>query len=126
MQRQKTGNNRDDLTDDQFPTQEHAATHLLTNLQRMLSDKSANKLFQLPSETTDDAKEMVTPKIGLPEDCLVKPDFSVLVLKPQLALRSEAEENAIILLAVEEVWVKGFKVEDVAVKDDVAAEVLSR
>ena len=82
-------------------------------------------MFKLPSETADQSK-LETPKLGLPEDCAVRPSFNILVLKPQLALRSEAGPNAIILLAVEEVQVKGFTVEDLAAKDDVAANVLGR
>ena len=116
----------DDIPDDSLPLQEDAATDLLSDIQRALCDKSGNKLFQMPSDKIGEVEHTATPKLGLPEDCVVRPHFNILVLKPQLALRSEAVENAIILLAVEEVGVKGFKVEDVAAKDVVTAEVLSR
>jgi hypothetical protein len=125
MERDKTGTNWDDLPPDAFPLREDAATELLASLQRLLGGNSANTMFKLPSETADQSK-LDTPKLGLPRDCAVRPSFNILVLKPQLAFRSEAEPNAIILLAVEEAQIKGFAVEDLAAKDDIAADVLGR
>ncbi|WVQ80568.1 hypothetical protein IAT38_002673 [Cryptococcus sp. DSM 104549] len=77
------------------------------------------------------SEDSSAPYHGLPEVCSVKPKYHVLVFKPQIALRSESEANAIVLLAVEEVSFKQFKVVDTKALDRVqgfypTAEALKR
>ena len=104
MKRDKTGMNQDDLGDED----ENAAA----------SDVSLEML--------KDHEDLRQPSLGLPADCAVKPKNRFLVLKPQIALRSEADENAIVLLAVEEISFKGYGVLDELALDDVTADVLNR
>jgi hypothetical protein len=126
MWRLKNGLNRDDLPPEAFFPPEDAASALLKDLQRLLCDKGASKLFHTPEEDMTDHEDLRVPSLGLPADCVVKPKHRFLVLKPQIALRSEVDENSIILLAVEEISFKGFSVLDEIAKDEVAADVLGR
>lgn len=96
---------------------------MVNDLIRWLSDKPAlNSLH-----TDDNAEEgFVRAHRGLPDDCDVKPKRHVLVFKPQIALRSESDSNAIVLLSAEEFSLKQFKVIDSNAIDDVMADVLDR
>jgi len=122
----KTGFNQDDLSSDAFPMRDDAATDLLAGLHRLLSDKASTKLFNLPKENTIEQENLHTPSLGLPKGTSVKPSLRILVLKPQIALRSEVDDSSVILLAVEEVGFKGFTVNDDDAKDRVNADVLGR
>jgi hypothetical protein len=122
----KTGLNQDDLPDGAFPLRDDAATDLLAGLQRLLSEKSSTRLFNLPKENTIEQENLHTPSLGLPKGTSVKPSLRILVLKPQIAFRSEVDDSSVILLAVEEVGFKGFTVNDDDAKDRVNADVLGR
>lgn len=125
MGRTSNGYNQDDIPDDAFPLRDNAAADLLHSLQQMLGKKAVSELFQLP---TADGKQLEDPRphLGLPEGCTVKSKTHILVLKPQLALRSGVGEGSVILLAVEEVSYKEFSILDDSAGDNIAANVLSR
>ncbi|ORY31449.1 golgi-body localization protein domain-domain-containing protein [Naematelia encephala] len=123
IHRLKTGYNQDDLPD---PVPAEVAMDMLYELQRVLRDKKAAPQFKLPADHTSDHDDLQKPSIGLPENTIAKPKHSILVLKPQIALRSSADRNAIVLLAVEEVSFKTFQVLDEGAQDSITADVLAR
>lgn len=96
---------------------------MVNDLIRWLPGKPALDNFH----KDDNAEEAsVRAHRGLPDDCDVKPKRHVLVFKPQVALRSESDPNAIVLLSAEEFSFKQFKVIDTNAIDDMMADVLDR
>ncbi|WVF69291.1 hypothetical protein IAT40_004067 [Kwoniella sp. CBS 6097] len=103
------------------------AQDMCMELVRALTEKASSDLFRLVNlDDTQDAGMYATPHLGLPPQCAVKPKMQILVFKPQIALRSDAAENAIVLLSVQEASLKRFTVEDTQALDSVTADVLSR
>ena len=100
MRRQKTGWNQDDVVNEPSSQQAEVQLDMLRELERCLQDKNVVKRFQLPVEHAAAPEELDKVSCGLPSDCSVKPHNCFLVIKPQIALRSEVDENAIVLLAV--------------------------
>ncbi|WWD18325.1 hypothetical protein CI109_102775 [Kwoniella shandongensis] len=88
-----------------------------------LIDFMANRLSTIHSTLNMD--DFRRAKFGLPEACTVKPKRVVKVFKPQIALRSDAAENAVVLLAVEEISYKAFDVIDLSASDSMMADVLA-
>jgi hypothetical protein len=99
---------------------------MLEQIERFLQAPNLSERFRLPVEHTVDHEDMRQPSLGLPSDCAVKPKHRFLIIKPQIALRSEVDENAIVLLAVEEISFKSFAVVDEIAQDAVTADVLGR
>lgn len=66
------------------------------------------------------------PHYGLPDEVKVKPRLRVLCLKPQIALRLQEDEEAVVLLAMEEVGFKGFQIKDRDGTDDISEDIMSR
>jgi hypothetical protein len=99
---------------------------MLRDLERSLQDKDATKRFRLPIDHEADHEDLRKPSEGLPADCIVKPKHRFLVLKPQIALRSQVDDSSIVLLAVEEVSFKGFGILDENGLDAVSADVMMR
>ncbi|OCF43955.1 hypothetical protein I317_02225 [Kwoniella heveanensis CBS 569] len=103
------------------------AQDMCAELVRALTEKASSDLFRLVNvDDTRDVGMYATPHLGLPPQCAVKPKMQILVFKPQIALRSDAADNAIVLLSVQEASLKRFTVEDVQALDSVTADVLSR
>ncbi|WVQ96789.1 hypothetical protein IAU59_003896 [Kwoniella sp. CBS 9459] len=103
------------------------AEDMCTELVRALTEKASSDLFRLVNlDDARDAAMYATPHLGLPPHCAVKPKMQILVFKPQIALRSDAADNAIVLLSVQEASLKRFTVEDTQALDSVTADVLSR
>lgn len=100
--------------------------NILEQLKNMLREKQGHGMFELSQEARTDAEELWRPSLGLPAECAVKPKNQFLVFKPQIALRSEVDKNAIVLLAVEEISFKGYQVLDEEAIDSVSAEVMYR
>lgn len=108
------------------PSLEETAVDLLKQLAESLQSASAGNRFKLPVDHKFDHVDLRQPSLGLPKDCTVKPVFRFLLLKPQITFRSEADTDAIVLLAVEEFSLKSYSVLDQLAKDDVVAKVLTR
>lgn len=121
--RTPTGMNQDDRPASDV---EDVAHYINQQIRQLLSDKKANGMFQLSNEATSSADDDLSASIGLPEDCSVKSNNHYLIIKPQIALRSEIKEEAIVLLAMEEISYKAYKVLDEKVQDPIAADVLTR
>lgn len=119
MSRTHNGLNKDDF-DPSTP-----AGSMLKVLEYAACDKATNR-FRLPAELFTDANDVARPSLGLPKDCVVQPKWRFLILKPQIALRSTVDEDAIILLAVEEISIKQYSVIDSQAQDNVISNVLSR
>ncbi|WVR06215.1 hypothetical protein IAU60_003245 [Kwoniella sp. DSM 27419] len=101
------------------------AQNMVQELVKSLTEKSTSDLFRLV--TPDTAKDIChTPSLGLPKRCAVKARVQLLVFKPQIALRSDATEDAIVLLSLKEVAIQRFQVNDTKAVDDVTADVMSR
>jgi hypothetical protein len=73
-----------------------------------------------------DKKSFHEPRAGLPEECVVKPQHHLLMLKPQIALRSDKDDVSIVLLAAEEATFQGYAVLDDTADDPVNADVMQR
>lgn len=99
---------------------------LLEGLKKALNSKNAPDCFRLPMDNATDHVDLREPSNGLPAECKAQPKFRILLLKPQITFRSEADPDAIILLAVEEYSHQTFKVLDTTAKDDVSMTVLHR
>lgn len=131
MHRVLTGLNQDDHIDDDLPAPADAANEILRDLERILQDSQSPNRFKLPIDHDVDPKDRGLhpshkPSEGLPLDCAVKPKSRYLFLKPQIALRSDVDDNAIVLLAVEEIAYMGYAVIEELALDDVTADVLNR
>lgn len=108
------------------PSLEETAADLLKQLAESLLSASAGNRFKLPVDHAVDHVDLRQPSLGLPTDCTVKPVFRFLLLKPQVTFRSEADTDAIVLLAVEEFSLKSYSVIDQMAKDSVSAKILTR
>jgi hypothetical protein len=114
-----------DTPDDESSTDE--AQDLLSGLKQNIQRRNAESCFRLPVDNSVDHADLRKPSLGLPPDCVVKPYIRFLLLKPQITLRSEADPDAIVLLAVEEFSLKSYKVFDKpAIKGEVVDEILTR
>jgi hypothetical protein len=113
--------------DSETPSEEVGeADDLLAGLKKALGSKNAPDCFRLPVDNATDHVDLREPSVGLPAECKAQPKFRFLLLKPQVTFRSEADPDAIILLAVEEYSHQTFKVIDTTAKDDVSMTVLHR
>ncbi|KAK8858435.1 hypothetical protein IAR55_002662 [Kwoniella newhampshirensis] len=101
-------------------TEQSIAVKILDDLMEFMT----NQLKTIHS--TFEMDEYTRCKFGLPEACAVKPKRQVKVFKPQIALRSEMAENAVVLLAVEEMSYRAFEVIDQTASDSMMADVLTR
>ncbi|WVN88723.1 uncharacterized protein L203_103936 [Cryptococcus depauperatus CBS 7841] len=117
--RRQHGIDKDDITVD-----EESAPQMLNGLLHWLIERQPSQGLHY----FDDAVEQITPQphLGLPRTCDVKPKTHVSIFKPQIALRSESDIDAIVLLSVEEASFKQFRVVDKNALDDVMADVLNR
>ncbi len=98
---------------------------MLKDLVSSLQDSPTSSLFGLPADINLQS-DLRIPQRGLPKECAVKPKTRILVLKPQIALRSEVDVNAVVLLAVEEISFRGFQILDTTAYDEVTGDVLNR
>jgi hypothetical protein len=89
-----------------------------------LIDKNVVQQFQ--TSTDNDEDDIDRKGLGIPTDCSIEPNLAILVMKPQIALRSELDETSVVLLAVEEVSFRQFRVLDDMGKDKISSRVLSR
>lgn len=127
MNRGETGvSKRDEAHHETLPSLEETAVDLLKQLAESLISPKAGDRFKLPVDHSFDHVDLRQPSLGLPKECRVKPVFRFLLLKPQITFRSEADMDAIILLAVEEFSLKSYSVIDQMAKDEVSANVLTR
>lgn len=127
MKRQREGLSAlDEQRNASSPSLEETAADLLKQLADALQSPSAGNRFKLPVDHSLDHVDLRQPSLGLPKDCRIKPLFRFLLLKPQITFRSEADSDAIVLLAVEEFSNKTYTILDQMAKDDVSAKVLSR
>ena len=94
------------------------ALELLESLIMNLQRGNAESCFRLPVDHSADHAELHVPSLGIPEQFEVEAGYKVLLLKPQITLRSEADQDAIILLAVEELTSKTFHVLDPAAQGE--------
>jgi len=122
-ERQQNGLNRDDLPQDLQG--EESGRVLLETLERLLGG-NITAHFNLPPEFYSDRVDHRRPTIGLPPECTIHPSWRALVIKPQISLRSSADDGAVVLVAVEEISFQGFAIKDVAGLDPIAMDVLSR
>lgn len=123
-QRQKTGLNADDLPAQTSDDKENMAQIMLRELERALIDKNVVQQFQ--TSTDNDEDDIDRKGLGIPTDCSIEPNLAILVMKPQIALRSELDETSVVLLAVEEVSFRQFRVLDDMGKDKISSRVLNR
>ncbi|KAK4684426.1 hypothetical protein P7C73_g5753, partial [Tremellales sp. Uapishka_1] len=124
MREQKESN--EDHVADEDAADANVALEMLRKLEKAMQDSAAGQRFQLPVQENSDHEDSRKPSHGLPAELIVKPKTRLLMLKPQIALRSEVDENAVILLAVEEVSFKEFSILDEAAFDTYSSEVMSR
>lgn len=123
-QRHANGLNRDDYSESvNVPADE--AAELLKGLEKRAEDGLSQR-FVLSEDFLDEQGTLALPEQGLPQDCAVHPKWRILVLKPQIALRSEADPTAIVLVALQEMAMKSYSITDTKALDSVVSEVLSR
>jgi hypothetical protein len=94
------------------------ALELLHDLVESVGRGNAESCFRLPVENSTDHIELRKPSLGIPEQFSVRASYKLLLLKPQITFRSEADQDAIVLLAVEELVSKSFLVLDPSVQGD--------
>jgi hypothetical protein len=75
---------------------------------------------------TDTLPDLRMPSKGITPDTVVKPKNLCLLLKPQIDLLSQVDDNSIVLLAVEEISFNGFAIVDEMGTDDVSTDVMKR
>ncbi|WVQ72821.1 hypothetical protein IAR50_002381 [Cryptococcus sp. DSM 104548] len=107
---------------DEQIVEEQSAQQVLNDLVSWLVDKPASESIH----HVDDPVLAAEVRRGLPDVCVVKPKTKIFVFKPQIALRSKAHPDAILLMSVDEVSFKQFKVLDEHALDNMMAEVLNR
>ena len=83
-------------------------------------------LFAMPSSIDTEEKCLRLAKQGLPCDARAKAKNRILLLNPQIALRSEVDSTSIVLLAMNEVSFRGYQVIDEQGADSVSADIMSR
>ena len=109
---------RDDVDD--------AAGALVQELANLLKSKPGENMFRMPSSIDTEDKCLRLAKQGLPRDARAKAKNRILLLNPQIALRSELDDKSIVLLAVNEVSFRGYQVVDEQGADAVSADIMSR
>nr|XP_018262577.1 uncharacterized protein I303_05594 [Kwoniella dejecticola CBS 10117]OBR84735.1 hypothetical protein I303_05594 [Kwoniella dejecticola CBS 10117] len=98
---------------------------MVGELAQSVIEKPLDSIFKILN--VDNHREPIeAAKVGLPDDVVLKPKWQISIFKPQIALRSNASENAIVLLAVQEASIKRFAVEDPESVDSVTSDVLTR
>ncbi|TYJ58899.1 hypothetical protein B9479_000331 [Cryptococcus floricola] len=107
---------------DEQVVEEQSAQQILNDLVSWLVEKPASESIH----HVEDPVMAAEVRRGLPDVCDVKPKTKILVFMPQIALRSEAHPDAILLMSMEEVSFKQFKVLDEHALDNMMAEVLNR
>lgn len=112
MHRMKTGLNQDDMVMSTDGSRSGVHADMLDELKAALNDKRASKRFRLLRAEDNHEETLHEPSLGLPVECIAMPKMRFLVLKPQIALRSQADEKAVVLLAVEEVSLQKYNVID--------------
>ncbi|WWC70580.1 uncharacterized protein I206_104531 [Kwoniella pini CBS 10737] len=98
---------------------------MVGELARSVTEKPLDSVFKILN-VDNDREPIDAAKLGLPDDVMLKPKLQISIFKPQIALRSDASENAIVLLAVQEATIKRFAVEDPESVDSVTTDVLTR
>ncbi|WVW84477.1 hypothetical protein I302_106511 [Kwoniella bestiolae CBS 10118] len=98
---------------------------MVGELAHSLVEKPLDSIFQCLNIDNNPAAYR-TASLGLPAECTLKPKLQISIFKPQIALRSNATESAIVLLAVQEASIKRFSVEDPETGDDMTSDVLTR
>ena len=126
LARQKNDLGQTESRDDTHQQPADASLETLKELEQFLQYKQNSSRFKLQASHTVEQEGIRDPSLGLPSDCAVKPKNRFLIFKPQIALRSEIDENAIVLLAVEEVSYREYSVLDELAHNEVAANVLNR
>ncbi|BEI90738.1 uncharacterized protein CcaverHIS019_0308080 [Cutaneotrichosporon cavernicola] len=121
-QRAANGLSRDDVMDN-VPGDEVA--ELLRTLEKR-AEQGLSARFKIDDSFLSHQGTAKLPAQGLPSDCAAHPQWRVLVLKPQIALRSTADPAAVVLVTLEEMAMKGYVVLDTTAADSVVSEVLSR
>ncbi|KAL1408382.1 Protein SABRE [Vanrija albida] len=121
FQRKANGLNQDDMmgTDENFSINE--MRQMLENLVTHNADQ-----FRVPINIFTDREAVRRAEQGLPTECTVHPSLRILCLQPQISLRSTADENAVILLAVDEISFKVFSIKDMDGPNQTVTDVLSR
>ncbi|WRT67617.1 uncharacterized protein IL334_004589 [Kwoniella shivajii] len=107
------------------PDNDTVPKNMVGELVKSLTEQTPASLFRFIDLDNEDTA-FKRANLGLPPECTVRPSMQILVYKPQIALRSDATENAIVLLAVQEASVKVFSAEDTNPVDSVTAAILTR
>ncbi|ORX40254.1 golgi-body localization protein domain-domain-containing protein [Kockovaella imperatae] len=107
-------------------TEDYEGLEILSELQDMLCGPNSVKRFEVRDHNLSGEEELRRRSIGIPEDCMVKPQNDFLILKPQVGLRSNVDQDSIVLLTMEEISFKGYRVMDKQLSDVTAANVLDR
>ncbi|WWC88836.1 uncharacterized protein L201_003751 [Kwoniella dendrophila CBS 6074] len=116
------------FTNDDAPKNNNVARELVDKLaQSLLVDdqSSLDNVFRF-TDINNDRAASITASTGLPPECTLKPKLQISIFKPQIALRSNATDEAIVLLAVDEASIKRYVVEDPETDDSVTSDVLTR
>jgi hypothetical protein len=103
-----------------------AANDLVQELAHLLKSKNGENLFKLPSFISTEEQCLRLAKQGLPHDARAKAKNRILLLNPQIALRSEVDDTSIVLLAVNEISFRGYQIIDEQGADNVSADIMSR
>ncbi|WWD04669.1 hypothetical protein V865_002740 [Kwoniella europaea PYCC6329] len=98
---------------------------MVEQLAKSLIEKPLDSIFQFLNIDNNPAAYR-TASLGIPTECTLRAKMQISIFKPQIALRSNATESAIVLLAVEEASIKRFAVEDPESEADVTSDVLTR
>lgn len=123
-ERELNGLNRDDLSEDLQG--EESGRALLEQLERVIANSTSAESVKINDEFYSDDVHQIQPKVGLPTDCSIVPHWRANVIKPQISFRSNLDEDAVILVAVDEISFQGFAVKDATGLDPIATDVLSR
>lgn len=124
MNRTPNGLNADDEVHQ--PTSETDAVAALQETVEKLVDSNSPSLYKLPSDFFSNKNGLRAPELGLPADCTVHPHWQAVVLKPQVSLRSTADVEAVVLVAMEEINYKNYSIRDSRGNDHVSTNVLDR
>lgn len=123
--RHASGLNRDDVNEAPADEAADEAAELLKALEKRAEDGLSER-YVLSEDFLDEQGTFALPEQGLPPDCDVHPKWRILVLKPQIALRSTVDPTAIVLVALQEMAMKSYNIIDTKALDSVVSEVLSR
>ena len=123
LARAPTGLNQDDAS---IEDEENPLGYISSIIASLLSDRQASSVFRISEDSATLSDFYGKASLGLPENCIVKPKDEFLLIKPQIAWRSDFDKDSIILFAVDEISSLGFKVIDRDEQDSVTADVLTR